>query len=269
MNKRGLLLIAGECFRDGNQFSRLRDTEHGFNCQKTASESHMQLIKQLETDGYLIDTLICTYQTKYESELKTWYNPNTQFIFHQELIGIEGLINHGIWSIEKETVDQYDFLFILRIDLLLKPLFFRAFQPSQTKILFPFICWKRWYRFIDKDLPRVAGIMEFIPRKYLSVLSRCAISMEHESWYIYNECYGWTADDMGFFIDTFHDSDSAKDYNPLYKVASRSETNVWHSGPLYRYNPIQNLSEYEKIADEQEYTEEDCEHLFAREYIFP
>ena len=263
MNKRGLLLIVGECFREGSQHSRLRDTEYGFYSQKMASDSHMQLIKQLENDGYLIDTMICTYQTKYESELKTWYHPNTEFIFQKELIGIEGLINQGIWSIEKETIDQYDFLFILRIDLFLKPLFFRVFQPSHAKIMFPFICWKRWYRHIDS--PRVAGMMEFIPRRYLSQLSNCAISMEHETWHIYNEYYGWNADDMGFFIDTFHDADSGKDYNPLYKTVSRPETNIWHSGPLYRYQPtIHDLSEYEKIEDTREYTDEDCALIYSK-----
>ena len=37
-----------------------------------------------------------------------------------------------------------------------------------------------------------------------------------------------TYEDMDTIINTFHDSDSNKDFNPLYKIVNRPESNVFH-----------------------------------------
>jgi len=34
---------------------------------------------------------------------------------------------------------------------------------------------------------------------------------------------------MDVMINTYHDSDSQKDFNPLYYIVNRPENNVWHS----------------------------------------
>ena len=38
-----------------------------------------------------------------------------------------------------------------------------------------------------------------------------------------------TYEDLGTIINTYHDSDSSKDYNPLYYIVNRPENIIWHS----------------------------------------
>ena len=37
-----------------------------------------------------------------------------------------------------------------------------------------------------------------------------------------------TYDDVGAYVDTLHDADSAKDFNPLYFLANRRVNPEWH-----------------------------------------
>ena len=37
-----------------------------------------------------------------------------------------------------------------------------------------------------------------------------------------------TYDDLDTMINTYHDSDSSKDYNPLYYIVNRPENIIWH-----------------------------------------
>jgi hypothetical protein len=34
---------------------------------------------------------------------------------------------------------------------------------------------------------------------------------------------------ISYFVNTYHDSDSEKDWNPLYKIANRPESKIWYS----------------------------------------
>lgn len=53
----------------------------------------------------------------------------------------------------------------------------------------------------------------------------------HETWY-YLIQKGLTYDDMNTMINTYHDSDSEKDFNPLYYIVNRAQSTVWHSEGL-------------------------------------
>ena len=69
--------------------------------------------------------------------------------------------------------------------------------------------------------------MLFIPKKYYNYIKNVII--EHELWYILIETTNLTYHDLDTMINTFHDSDSFKDYNPLYKIVNREETTIIHS----------------------------------------
>ena len=77
---KGLLLLYGECFRDGHHKSRVTDTETSYLPQKEASLSHNEFCNRMKQKGVDMDILIHTYPTKYEKDLRSWYTYPTVYI---------------------------------------------------------------------------------------------------------------------------------------------------------------------------------------------
>ena len=234
---RGLLLLFGEAFREGNS-TRTRDTEFGFSEQKLASDSHIEFCKHLkEKYGITMDVIINTYETKYENELRDWYKDyNLHYMKNKELIGFK-LVQDACDTIDRE---KYDFVFITRMDILLKPYFLEIFDPMWDKVYFAcqnytlfngnFNGTSSYCGFIeDKNtniFPMVNPLLKFIPKKNFKILNN--IYMDHDVWKHYIESNILENYDMNFIIDTYHDGDSNKDFNPLYKMVGRPENSVWH-----------------------------------------
>jgi hypothetical protein len=222
-----LVLFIGESFRDGFQHSREKDTEKGYNTQKIASESHIKFIENLKNKNIDTDVIINTYDTKYEVELEEWYkNYLIDYISNQSLIGIEKLINNAITK-NRKYINNYDFVYVCRIDLCLKDYFIEKFNPEWNKIYFSNITWRECYKTINNE-PRIADVMMFIPNPYF-YLFNLNIYLNHDAWFTYKTDYNLTNNDMDFMIDTYHDSDTFKDFNPLYYMVSRPENQKWHS----------------------------------------
>ena len=73
--KNGLFVLIGECFREGDMGSRLRDTEYGIKTQRIASNSHIKFVEQIKTNYNInINIVINTYKTKYQYKLEQWYS---------------------------------------------------------------------------------------------------------------------------------------------------------------------------------------------------
>jgi hypothetical protein len=70
--------------------------------------------------------------------------------------------------------------------------------------------------------------MIFIPSTYF-YLFNLNIYLNHDAWFTYKTDYNLTNNDMDFILDTYHDSDTFKDFNPLYYMVSRPENQKWHS----------------------------------------
>jgi hypothetical protein len=223
---RGLLILIGECFRDGCSTSRTRDTENSLFTQKLACESHTKLIDDLyKNHNVIMDTIINTYTTKYEDQLKKWYGDRLiEYNSQDNLIGMQNLLNNITKKIDKST---YDFVFALRIDVILKEKFYEVFDHSWTRITFANICWIDCCR-ITNDEPRISDVMVFIPKRLFWIFDRY-VYLWHDSWINYKYSYNMTNDDLNFMIDTYHDSNPAMDWNPLYKFAGREESQIWHS----------------------------------------
>jgi len=84
--------------------------------------------------------------------------------------------------------------------------------------------------------PRVNDMILFIPNKYYKYINKIIIS--HDTWYDLINNTDLTYNDLDTMINTYHDSDSFKDYNPLYYIVNRSESKIWHSkGHIFnKYN---------------------------------
>jgi hypothetical protein len=68
--------------------------------------------------------------------------------------------------------------------------------------------------------------MLFIPKKYYKYIPN--ISCDHNTWRNLMKNTDLTYDDLDTMINTYHDSDSSKDYNPLYYIVNRPENIIWH-----------------------------------------
>jgi hypothetical protein len=184
-----------------------------------------------------MDILINTYDTKYENELKSWYQDyNLKYMSNTELIGFK-LVQDALDGID---INQYDFIFITRMDILIKPYFLDIFNPRWNKIYFSSQHWTKMYytkygsissycgfdeNSKDNLTPYVNPTFEFIPKNYFKVLSK--VDVNPWAWSEYKKTFDLKNDDMDFMIDTYHEANSQKDFNPLYKMVGRPESEEW------------------------------------------
>ena len=180
-----------------------------------------------------MDILINTYDTKYENELKSWYEPYPlKYFANKELMGPDNLVKNALSQINP---NDYDFIFFTRMDVCFKPYFIENFSINHEKIMFisihnkentnPFE--KCGFIFNNQNLPVtentpvVNPIIMTVPKKHYAVLEY--MTVDHGGWWLFNK-NGIKHEDMDFILDTYHDADSFKEYNPAYYLSSRPET---------------------------------------------
>jgi len=112
----------------------------------------------------------------------------------------------------------------MRIDLQLKEYFSKIFNPLWNKILFPSICFKPFHE-TDMGHPRVNDTILFFPKKYFNYLTLFLIG--HNLWEDFILNTDLTYEDLDTMLDTYHDSDSQKDWNPIYRIVNRPETSIY------------------------------------------
>jgi len=227
-----LLIFLGESFRLGGQYNRNRGTAESYEDQMKACHSHCEFIKHLSQKNpeNKVDVFLASYTTQYYQDLRKVYEPYlVGETIYDDVIGYNQLFHKAIQNI---NVDTYDILVTIRIDIFLKEQFFNVFNTSWNTINFTF---NTWYKMKSGEYPRVADLIYYIPKKYFDYLNN--IMLCHESWEILMKHSNLTSNDLDFMINTYHDSDSAKDYNPLYYIVNRTENCEWHtSGEIFNKN---------------------------------
>jgi len=224
IKKNCLLIFIGQCFRDGSQLSILNDTENSIITQIEACKSHNNFIDHLEKNNWNVDVLINTYNSKNIKLLCSQYSSNLiKFNVFEKLIGYENLVNTSLKLIDYQ-IDKYDFIYYIRIDVYLTPLFIELFNPNPNVILFPFLMWELYEK--KNNIPPITDVMMYIPKKYFYITKK--IYLYHSMLYNYKTEYNLTNDDIDLILITIHDSDSEKDYNPLYYMVSRKRINTWY-----------------------------------------
>ena len=129
-----------------------------------------------------------------------------------------------------------DFILCMRIDICLKDKFMEIFNPND-RILFPSICFKPHHTVGIH--PRVNDMMLYIPKKYIDWFKQNRIDLSHDTWYELVEKYKFDYNQLDTMLTTYHDSDSAKDYNPNYYIVNRPEHKIHHKTTLFdKYNFI-------------------------------
>ena len=222
---KGLLLLYGECFRDGHHNSRVTDTPTSYLPQKEASLSHTTFCDAMKKKGVNMDVLIHTYPTKYEKDLRSWYTYPTTY-YEKKRYPFKNSSNAltSIMRITKKIDRSYDFVLFTRLDIVLKPTFQTLINPSWDKIYFFSQNWTNAVGvcgFFDGNIPTVNPLLQFIPKRFFHMLDH--VSVDHDAWRKY---YNLGIKELDFMVEKYYESDTYLDYNPYYKMANRPETHI-------------------------------------------
>jgi hypothetical protein len=219
---RALILLLGESFRLGGQGTRNRGHSDSVPAQIEACKTHLRLFESLPV---LKDIYVGTYTTPYDQLLVQAYG---RYLigadFHESVMGLSGLFHSALHTVG--SLEAYRFIFYLRIDLFVKPLFDSIFDCNWPLICFPSICFK--INGCDRcgNHPRVNDMMLFVPKRYF--LHLLDVRIGHDMWYDWVTTGRLGYDDLGTMVSTYHDSDSSKDFNPFYYIVNRPESTTWH-----------------------------------------
>jgi len=152
----------------------------------------------------------------------------------------------------------YDFLLYIRIDIYLKPYFDVIFDPFKQQIMFSHICcWVDDFVQGYAGRPRNSDLLQFWPGGM--------IEQFYPEWDNY-----WTLERLlhyfqlhesrvAFMLPSLHGQSSEEDWNPIYRIANRKESDVWRSagfGVDYVNRRLCNLTEdyYQSKAAYEDYT---------------
>ena len=236
------VLIIGESFRSGSQGSRRKGHPDSVDDQILACGSHTSLFDDLISQGvHDIDVFINTYSTPYDDKINDIYGKRVKghnFIttynvtpegMHDHLYMAKSLLHVG-WE------EKYNMILALRIDLVLKGhrvlmdhcLLSSGIVASNSntiaamdKIAYPSVCFIPYH--IHNGKPRVNCMFAIIPKSCFDLLNSRQRILDHAAWDSLPDGKAMV------ILDTYHDSDSEKDFNTMYRVANRPETTVWHS----------------------------------------
>jgi hypothetical protein len=227
-----LLILFGESFRLGGQNNRNRGSEESYRQQINASLSHIKFIESLKKNNINMTVSINSYTTKFDNSLNEIYKSVlVDSKYYENLIGQSKLIHNSIDRIT--NINNYDFILCMRIDIFLKDKFFEIFNPYSDKILFPSVCFKPYHK--SGVHPRVNDIMMFIPKKYFDFIKK--FQLGHNSWCDLIVSHKLTYEDLDMMLNTYHDSDSAKDFNPIYYIVNRNVNNTHRTKEIFdKYN---------------------------------
>lgn len=175
---------------------------------------------------------INSYTTKFDNSLNEIYKSVLlDSKYYENLIGQTKLIHNCIDRIS--NINNYDFILCMRIDIFLKDKFLEIFNPYSDKILFPSVCFKPHHKYGIH--PRVSDTMMFVPIKYLNFIKK--INLFHSSWHDLIVFHKLTYQDIDTMLNTYHDSDSAKDFNPIYYLVNRNEIKTTKTKDIFdKYN---------------------------------
>jgi len=233
---KGLLILFGESFRTGGQDSRIRGRDESYPEQIKAAESHMAFIEDLKNKDCHIDVYISSYTTKFDNDLtKIYANNLIQSDYNVQMTGPHDLLHRPIKNIK--NIEIYDFVLFMRIDIYLKDEFKKIFNTKWDKILFPAICFKPWHKVGNH--PKVNDMMIYVPKKYFNYIQHIFYRYGgHKLWQHLNDTTDLKYDDLDTMLNTYHDSNTEKDFNPIYYIVNRPQSEVFHTeGEIFdKYN---------------------------------
>jgi hypothetical protein len=231
MNK-GLFILNGACFRDGQSGSQLKDTPFGIKNQTECSESHCKLANSLTS--YHIDIAINTYKTIHTQILKDIYHNINYLNFNDNIYtgtqtSVEGSIKNTLSNV---NIDDYDFVFICRIDLLLKDDFINKFNPKWKRIIYPNVM-SIW----DKNESCISDVFVFIPCKYFNEFGNWKGLIYNSRHILHHHALDdvlknglLLKEDIDFVTNLTYVANTSQMKNPLYAINCRAQGPEFYQG---------------------------------------
>jgi len=130
----------------------------------------------------------------------------------------------------RREIRNYSFLFFMSLKSAfemkkgVKDKFMEIFNPKSDSILFPSICFEPHHKVGIH--PRVSDMMMYVPKKYIDYFKQHRVNLGHNTWYDLIERFNFNYTQLDMMLNTYHDSDSAKDYNPIYYIVNRPENSI-------------------------------------------
>ena len=225
-----LIVSVGATFRSGGNADTTIGEDHTLKSQKGATMSHRAFGRYVEGRfGVKTDFVVRTYNTTHLPDLKSWYPPGTIFslgTMNKSLKAnkaYEVLLTDAIEDASgKLNFEEYGAVLFIRADLELKHAFFHHFQlPEKVTFLFAILYpQSSMVHLASNDRPHVCDMFLYIPQRFFAqYLWRTQGIKLFEEW-AYNWYHG---DDIGFFINTFHGTNSAHNPQAYYRMAGREE----------------------------------------------
>jgi len=239
-----LVILVGAAFRWGGQSNLSIGSSESFPDQKMACESHLDLARHLSSLGLTTRFLVNSYTSQYDSVLKSWYPPDTTWRLHNPFKGYQWLLDDAVSSIPDDMLYTYTGILLIRIDLFVKPEFIAKFE-LYDKVMFPQATPRLYFEMTLNKRPTVSDMILFIPARHFGYLASKSVSLHECSYNDYN------SSDIGFMIRSRHEADSAKDWNPLYRIVNRAEApNLCDRGWLDHCPGTDSLSAFSGIWDD-------------------
>ena len=235
---KGLILFRGLTFRG---FGKSRDFDYSpesCNNQFLATSSHVKLVKFLKNQGHDIHVAFDTIIGEKTNELMDLFEGNIKFFSLKNVIDLDMQFSfyRSIRSLEPVFFyEDYDFFLVIRNDLLIKDKFFELFDPSDDKLKFISVVWYKDRKTL-KNNPRINDCLFYFPKKYFYLISEIPTPQGFDFhgildfWLEINDNI-----EFDFYLDTYHDSNTELDYNPLYKLVNRPEALSQVSDPNLKY----------------------------------
>jgi hypothetical protein len=245
------IILFGESFRTGSQGSRAKGRPDAVAEQLDAARSHQEFIDYLTSQHNVqCGIYIHTYSTPYDDFLLACYKQVTAKRFLTTEGTTSGMSSHvdGTMRLIDEQLAMYDFCLFIRIDLHLKSYFTKRFNLQQfcTRLTFPSICFLKNNSHVvsGTNYPRVNHIIVGVPRMLYKLLQPhiTPILFEHVAFAHLSPMLPTNC--IEFMVSTYHDSDSEKDWNPLYDIVNRPRKPVWHSvGFVYNHETMEPMED--------------------------
>lgn len=230
---KGCIIFLGESFRLGGQNNRNIGSDESYEAQIIACKSHFTFIKYIE-EKCKIDVCVSTYNTKFNDNLLDVYgNYIIRSDFYNNRMGTRALLYNTIKNLDTSV---YDFILLSRIDICFKEQFNTVYNAYWDTIRFASICFTVNNSHKCGIYPRVNPILIHIPKKYYKYIEHLDIST-HDIWAYLIVNTDIETKDLDTMLPTYHDSDSFKDWNPIYYIVNREQCQVYKSpGELFNKN---------------------------------
>ena len=233
---KGLFITRGMCFRSGTRGTLSFGDEGAIESQKEATLSHRKLYHHLKNNfNVSLSFYLDCPTTKYDDLVKEWLSDcEVTFNFVKEKDPSQLQNFNRIINLFGSKIWVYDFVIILRNDIFIKDEFIKIITPNEFDFKYPFVLWYH-DRKVRANIPKISDTFFFFPRRYFRLFDAFTEDVGHFHEIILQMKRLDSMLEHSPYINTYHDADSYYDFNPLYRMVSRDETNIMVTDPNLKY----------------------------------